>query len=757
MLLLLCAGLFPFLRSGHDQPIVRPAIAEKSAPAPPRQPSPVSRPSPPPVTRTIVDMTPPPGAQSDYPLGVNAEPPPARVVFSTDKPRRLAFPSASAGSILPARVRLLEMPDGKYRRLRIEEVWTNRDRTELIARHTMVGDHLLVSAADGVDAAGLRAALPSGFAIRRALHSTGAFLISFPVDDGDSLPTARAALENLGPALVKRAEPDTFVHTASMPNDPLFPEQWGLHNAGQNGGTPDADIDAPEAWDLRADAAAFPIAVIDTGIDYTHPDLDANIWTNAGETGNDAKGRDKRSNGVDDDSNGYVDDWHGWDFANDDNNPMDDNGHGTHVAGIIGAEGNNGLGVTGVCWSCRMMPLKALTSSGGGAWSDIIDAVAYAKAMKARVGNLSFGAYGAAPEEVKTAFAAANETLWCAAAGNGELPHNGNQTGDDLDEFHFFPACLDVGHLISVTATARNGELATFANYGRFMVDIAAPGVGIRSTIPDSGYGLSSGTSMACAYVTGFCALAWPLRAQPYPINIRQLALTTVKRSEVLRNKLVTRGRLDAALFLGQAKSRMAWQMNAWAGDDDPDDGDESLGHCLQLRPDGSVMAWGNKAMATGIAGGPVYITTPVEIPLPTDARSVHANRWECLAVLSDGRVWTWGARGSPQPVPITNVRYLLSEYSGWKTALKNDGSVWSWPLHLPVRPSDVLPLAFSGKVTQMGTYYFLEETGRLHTWGGLWMRRDSRSSTVLRKYPIMQCLLRRRTAKRGAGATNQL
>lgn len=688
--------------------------------------------------RTLLDMTPPRGAQSDYPLGVNPEPSSGKVTLTSDQPRRLAFPSASAGGILPARVRLFEMPDGKYRRLRVEEVWSDRDRREVIARLTMVGDHLLVSLADGADATRLRAALPVGFSLRRTLRGSGALLVSFPVENEDSLPAARVALENLGQTIVQRVEPDTFVHTASIPNDPLFGDQWGLHNTGQDGGTPDADIDAPEAWDLRTDAAAFPIAVIDTGIDYNHPDLYANIWSNPGETGTDANGQDRRSNGVDDDNNGYIDDWRGWDFANDDNDPMDDNGHGTRVAGIIGAEGNNSIGIAGVCWSCRMMPLKALTGSGGGAWSDIINAVAYAKAMKATVGNLSFGAYGAAPEEAKLAFAAANETLWCAAAGNGELPYNGNLAGDDLDEFHFFPACLDLGHLISVTATGRNDALAPFANYGRFMVDIAAPGVAIRSTSADGGYDISSGTSMSCAYVSGFCALAWPLRVQPYPINIRQLALTTVKRSEPLRNKLVTRGRLDAAIFMEMSKSKMAWRMFAVHGVPGKPPSNAS---CLQITPDGRVFRWGHSRHPTnGVEGtGGEQISIPVEVPLPSDARSVHVSfsgetaSDEFFAILSDGSLWSWWEGTAPHPLPISDVKFLHIQdrtrgppptyaHESAKFALRKDGTVWSWGTgHLWKEPGGFTssrpgPIAFAGRITQLANYSFLDDEGRFHT-----------------------------------------
>src|SRR5262249_48878129 len=148
-----------------------------------------------------------------------------------------------------------------------------------------------------------------------------------------------------------------------------FSSLWGLHNTGQTGGTPDADIDAPEAWDVTTGSSSVVVAVIDTGVDYTHPDLAANIWTNAGEV---------PGNGVDDDHNGYVDDVHGYDFVNNDGDPMDDHFHGTHVAGTIGAVGNNGTGVAGINWNVKIMALKFLDGNGGGYASDAIRAVNYA-------------------------------------------------------------------------------------------------------------------------------------------------------------------------------------------------------------------------------------------------------------------------------------------------------------------------------------------------------------------------------------------
>jgi subtilisin family serine protease len=162
-----------------------------------------------------------------------------------------------------------------------------------------------------------------------------------------------------GSKLVEYMEPNYTITIESIssqatPNDPSYSQLWGLHNTGQTGGTADADIDAPEAWDITTGSSNVIVGVIDTGIDYTHPDLVNNMWINTGEI---------PGNGIDDDGNGYIDDVHGYDFAYDDGNPMDVDGHGTHVAGTIGGQGNNGVGVAGVNWNVKLMALKFLASS----------------------------------------------------------------------------------------------------------------------------------------------------------------------------------------------------------------------------------------------------------------------------------------------------------------------------------------------------------------------------------------------------------
>jgi subtilisin family serine protease len=193
---------------------------------------------------------------------------------------------------------------------------------------------------------------------------------------------------------VEFAEPDYQVKAVRIPNDPQFNQLYGMNNNGQTGGTADADIDAVEVWDVfTGSGEEIIIGVIDTGVDYLHPDLTDNIWQNLGEI---------PDNGIDDDGNGYVDDYYGWDFAYDDNDPIDDNGHGTHCSGIIAAKGNNKTGVCGVMWNARIMAIKFLDDDGFGYTSDAIDAVDYAIAMNVPITSNSWGGggYSQALEEV---------------------------------------------------------------------------------------------------------------------------------------------------------------------------------------------------------------------------------------------------------------------------------------------------------------------------------------------------------------------
>jgi subtilisin family serine protease len=267
-----------------------------------------------------------------------------------------------------------------------------------------------------------------------------------------------AALEILrqDPA-VEYAEPNYYRFLARTPNDPRYASQWGLPK-----------ISAPAAWDLLTDCTATVVAVIDSGADYEHPDLAANIWTNFGDPAGD---------GIDDDGNGYIDDTLGWDFVFDDNKPIDEDGHGTHVAGTIAAFGNNGRGVCGVCWRARLMILRAFDSFGVGTVADTIAAMDYARANGARVVNASYasGEFSQAEYDAISDLNGAG-ILMIAAAGN---------EGADNDRNPSYPASYGLPNIIAVAATDENDNLASFSNYGRQSVHIAAPGTDILSTYPE--------------------------------------------------------------------------------------------------------------------------------------------------------------------------------------------------------------------------------------------------------------------------------
>ena len=346
--------------------------------------------------------------------------------------------------------------------------------------------------------------------------------------------TTAAALEALArdPA-VEYAEPNYVLSADLVPNDPRFPQMPGLRNTGQTGGTPDADIDAEIAWDTTTGSDDVIVAVIDTGIDRRHPDLERNIFVNAGET---------PGNHVDDDGNGYVDDVRGWDFFNGDNEPFDDNRHGTHVAGTIAAVGNNGLGVVGVAWRARLLPLKFLGSAGTGLASNAILAIEYAGAMGADVINASWTGSGRS-EALREAIAEAGEReiVFVAAAGN---------SANDIDWIPSYPAAYDLEHIISVAASDARDRLAAFSNHGAVGVDLAAPGVGILSTVPAAAYQTLSGTSMAAPHVSGAAVLLRSLAPQMRATTVKRILLHHVETHPWLEGLVRTGGRLDLARAL---------------------------------------------------------------------------------------------------------------------------------------------------------------------------------------------------------------
>jgi subtilisin family serine protease len=356
---------------------------------------------------------------------------------------------------------------------------------------------------------------------------------------------------------VEYAEPNYIYRASGTPNDPRFNELWGMNNTGQTGGTNDADLDAPEAWDTQTGSDSTLIAVIDTGVDYNHPDLAANIWTNSGEIPND---------GIDNDNNGYRDDVRGWDFVNDDNDPLDDNLHGTHVAGTIGAVGNNGIGVAGVNWRVKIMPLKFLSGEGSGTLADAISAILYAANNKARVMNNSWGGGGFSQALLDAIeYADSKGALFVAAAGN---------EGTDNDQIANYPSNYDAPNVVAVAAIDHNGGLAVWdtgggggggcgcgggvigapgSNFGATTVDLAAPGKDILSTTPNNGYTKLQGTSMATPHVAGVAGLVFSQFPGWTHLQVKERLLSTVDVSSGLQGKLVTGGRLNAQRALSGA------------------------------------------------------------------------------------------------------------------------------------------------------------------------------------------------------------
>ena len=307
-----------------------------------------------------------------------------------------------------------------------------------------------------------------------------------------ALSVDQAVLKYRSNPAVEYAEPNYLYQLQAIPNDAKFGTLWGLHNTGQAvngqaGGRADADIDAPEAWDISTGSPNVIVAVIDTGIAYDHPDLAPNIWRNPGEIS---------GNGVDDDGNGLVDDVHGWDFVMNDSEPMDVDEHGTHVAGTIGGAGNNSTGVTGVMWTARLMALRA-GNGNGFTTAAIVSAIQYAAAKGARVINASFGGPGCSLAQYD-AISAANTAgvLFVAAAGNG----GSDGIGDDNDSEPSFPSNFSapsvcqgqqkaaLANVIAVAATDQNDKLTNFSNFGSTTVQVAAPGLSINSTKPTSNF-----------------------------------------------------------------------------------------------------------------------------------------------------------------------------------------------------------------------------------------------------------------------------
>ncbi len=328
-------------------------------------------------------------------------------------------------------------------------------------------------------------------------------------------------------------EPDYVIPFSVMPKDKAFVDGklWGLHNPKRKTGKSKADIDAVRAWDLSIGSSDVVVAVIDTGVRHTHQDLRNQMWVNADEVPN---------NGKDDDNDGFVDNIFGVDAVNDDGDPMDDNGHGTHCAGTIGAEANNGHPHVGVAWKVRLMACKSISAMGTGTTSDAVKCIDWAVSNGAQVLSLSWGH----SEESKALFSA----LWKARNKGVVVVAAAGNEGANTDKSPHYPSGYEMDNIISVAAINQRGRLTSWSNYGARSVDLAAPGDDIYSTSAesDSGYVALSGTSMACPHVSGVAALMLARNPKVTPSELRVKLIRAVTPATNLKGRTVSGGWVNA-------------------------------------------------------------------------------------------------------------------------------------------------------------------------------------------------------------------
>jgi subtilisin family serine protease len=361
------------------------------------------------------------------------------------------------------------------------------------------------------------------------------------IDDLDNADAASIVAEYSKLPEVEYAEPNFEINLEEsegplvpvLPHDPQFGDQWALSNSGQKGGTKGADISATLAWATTTGTDKLVVAVLDTGVDYTHEDLAANMWA-----------RPDSLAPYHDAELGTIDDLNGFNAVDNASDPMDDNGHGTHCAGIIGAEGENDLGIAGVNWKVQIMPLKFMGAGGSGTTKDAIEAINYVidrkkAGVNVRIISASWGSTQRSRSlEAVIRKAYENDILFVAAAGNSSV---------DNDRTPHFPSSYDVPNVISVAALDRHDQLASFSNYGVKSVAIAAPGVDILSTWLGNEYEEKSGTSMATPVVSGVAALVLAENPRMSVDDLRKKLLASTDPIVALKGKTVTGGRINAA------------------------------------------------------------------------------------------------------------------------------------------------------------------------------------------------------------------
>ncbi len=434
------------------------------------------------------------------------------------------------------RTRRLIRTDFKYPLIILEQTHLeNSSISPVFAERCYVADHVVMRLEQSGEETAALAAIGRDATVLRRFESSGVLLIGLK---GRGLTVVEKAIEGLRASGISAvAEPDYLGLATRLPNDARFPEQWNLRNTGQTGGKPGADVRAMEGWNIGHDAPGVAVGIVDSGIDFSHSDLQPNQWTNPAE----AAGLP----GVDDDENGYVDDIYGWDFYDNDAGAGDIFGHGTHCAGIVGASGNNAAGVSGICWNVKLAALKWLGDNGVGVASDAVEAIAYASRMGIAVTSNSWHLSG--PSEILrqvVAESGAHGSLFVCAAAN---------RGANVDRLEDAPVTFRLPNMLVVTSVNATDSFANGANWGPLTVQLAAPGVDVLSTLPGGQYGLLTGTSMAAPHVAGACALLKSLHPDFSISRIRDVVLESARPLPSLIGRCETGGTLDLGAALSAA------------------------------------------------------------------------------------------------------------------------------------------------------------------------------------------------------------
>ncbi|KKO46462.1 peptidase S8 [Arsukibacterium ikkense] len=399
---------------------------------------------------------------------------------------------------------------------------------------------------------------------------------------------------------VEIAEPNYLVKALAVPNDPRFTEMWALNNTGQNGGTVGADINAIEAWNTTTGSRDVIIGVIDSGMDYNHPDLIPNRWENDGS---------------------YPGHQFGYSTLNANNDPMDSDSHGTHVAGTIGASGDNGIGITGVSWNVTLLPCQFLGPTGGST-AGAIECIDYYTNLKTNYGvnikatNNSWGG-GGFSETLRAAIQSSGDAgiLFIAAAGNN---------GADADISPMYPAAYDLDVIVSVASTDRNDNLSVFtsgaSNYGATSVDLGAPGSAILSTIPGNSYAAYSGTSMASPQVAGAAALLWSINPEITPLEMKAILMNSGDELPALAGKTVSGKRLNLVGALAEADPTPSFRLSLSPGNQQIVAGDNAQ-YSLQV---GNIADWmGDVALSVSINPSIEGVSLSADTAQPGDTLTV--------------------------------------------------------------------------------------------------------------------------------------